>query len=148
MRAAEAEGPRWDLHMAFWESCKPGHTTSDKNFISSCLVAFCCQPCRGWLGSGSYVCGRDTDNSVQEGTAMPASSTSLHSRTVWNQGTVPSSRCPNMVSATRRCLCLTMLNASAQLAEWATLVTLKRAREPQSSDRQGQRGEHLCFIRC
>ena len=34
-------------------SYKPGHTTSDENLVSTCLVAFCCQLCRGWLGWGT-----------------------------------------------------------------------------------------------
>ena len=39
-------------------------------------VAFCCQLCRGWLGSGSSSAGGgERDNSAQEGTANPAFST-------------------------------------------------------------------------
>ena len=43
VRAADAKGPCW---------------TSDTNLVSSCLVAFCCQLCCGWLGSGSASAGR------------------------------------------------------------------------------------------
>ena len=51
--AAEAKGPCWDLNNALRESFKRGHTTWVQNPSSNCLVAFCCHPCRGWLGSGS-----------------------------------------------------------------------------------------------
>ena len=104
VRAADAKGPCWDLNNALRASVKPGHTTSDTNLVCSCLVAFCCQLCRGWLGSGSSSVGRrDSDCSAQEGTANPASSTnSLHSLAACKQGTPPTSKCVIIDSAMNR----------------------------------------------
>ena len=47
----------WDLNNVLGASVKPGLTTSDTNLVSTCLVAFCCQLSRSWLGSGSSTPG-------------------------------------------------------------------------------------------
>ena len=70
--AAETKGPCWET--STMPSEKRGHTTWVENPSSNCLVACCCQPCRGRLGSGSSrPSGGVRDNSVQDGTTRPSS---------------------------------------------------------------------------
>ena len=131
VRAADAKGPCWDLNNALRASVKPGHTTSDTNLVSSCLVAFCCQLCRGWLGSGSASAGRGMRQLGPRRQSQPCLfHTSLHCRAAWKQGTPPTSRCLIIDSAMTGCLFLTILSASAQLAKWAALLTLCALESP------------------
>ena len=131
VRAVEPKGPCWTSSSPFGDRSILA-TQRHENLVSNSFVVCCCHPCFGWLGSGSSSsCGRVKDNSVQEGTGKPASSTnSLHSRTAWKQGAALCSKCRIMVSATTGCLCFTMHNVSAQLAKWAALLTLNALESP------------------
>ena len=90
-------------------------------FAANCVVV-------GWA---PVLPGGERDNSVHEGKTKPASSTtSLHWRAVWKQGTPPTSKCLIIDSAMIGCLFLTNLSESAQLAKQAALLTLCALESP------------------
>ena len=92
------------------------------NLCSSTLVACCCQPTLGKLGSGSSSRGGGLSaNSCQCGISNTASRTACwHCLTDWKQATGPSLTKPaSMRSAIAGCRCLTIRRESAQLAQCA-----------------------------
>ena len=139
VRAAEASGPRWDLINAL----SGGGNCSqclEWNCSSKDMLAACCQPNLGPLGSGcDSRRGGDSDISLHEGVSNPASfSARSQLLTAWKHGTWSWAMPSMIVSATTGCLSLIIFKQSAQLDQYAATLDLTADVSPSPPKERGK----------